>query len=39
MRDMLFNCDKIRDRFTVMTLYHKYGLMQDAADELISLYY
>lgn len=39
MRDMLFNCYKIRDRFTVMTLYHKYGLMQDAADELISLYY
>ena len=39
VRDMLFNCYKIRDRFTVMTLYHNYGLMDKAADELIGLYY
>lgn len=39
VRDMLFNCYKIRDRFTIMTLYHRYDLMRGAADELISLYY
>ena len=39
VRDMLFNCYKIRDRFTIMTLYNKYGLMKGAADELMDLYY
>lgn len=39
VRDMLFNCYKIRDRFTIMTLYHRYDLMRGAADELISLFY
>lgn len=39
VRDMLFNCYKIRDRFTIMTLYNKFGLMKGAADELMDLYY
>lgn len=39
VRDMLFHCYKIRDRFTIMTLYNKYDLMKGAADELIGLYY
>ena len=39
VRDMLFNCYKIRDRFTVMTLYNRYGLMRGAADELIAEFY
>ena len=39
VRDMLYNCYKIRDRFTIMTLYHQYGLMADAEDELIELFY
>ena len=39
VRDMLFNCYKIRERFTIMTLYNKYGLMKGAADELMDLYY
>lgn len=39
MRDMLLHSYKIRDRFTIMTLYHKFGLMEKAADELIALYY
>lgn len=39
VRDMLFNCYKIRDRFTIMTLYNRYGLMEGAADELMSLFY
>ena len=39
MRDMLFNCYKIRDRFTVMTLYHEHDLMKGAADELIGRFY
>ena len=38
-RDMLFNCYKIRDRFTIMTLYHERGLMEGAADELTDLFY
>ena len=36
---MLFNCYKIRDRFTIMTLYHERGLMEGAADELTDLFY
>lgn len=39
VRDMLFNCYKIRDRFTIMTLYNRYGLMKDAADELMEQFY
>ena len=39
VRDMLFNCWKIRDRYTVMTLYRENDLMRSAADELISLFY
>ena len=39
VRDMLFRCYKIRDRFTIMTLYHEQDLMRGAADELIGLYY
>lgn len=39
MRDMLFNCYKIRDRFTIMTLYHEHDLMKGAADELIGRFY
>lgn len=39
VRDMLRNCYKIRDRFTIMTLYQKYGLMAEAEDELIGLFY
>ena len=38
-RDMLFNCYKLRDRYTVMTLYHECGLMDGAADELTDLFY
>ena len=39
VRDMPFQCYKIRDRFTIMTLYHKYDLMRGAADELIAQFY
>ena len=39
VRDMLRNCYKIRDRFTIMTLYHNNDLMTSAEDELISLFY
>lgn len=38
-RSMLFNCYKIRDRFTIMTFYHEHGLMEGAADELTDLFY
>lgn len=39
VRDMLFNCYKIRDRFTIMTLYNRYDLMREAADALIAEFY
>ena len=39
VREMLFNCYKIRDRFTIMTLYNKFDLMRSAADELIGMFY
>ena len=39
MRDMLFEAYKIRDRFTVLTLYCTRGWMKDAADEIMEKYY
>ncbi len=39
VRAMLFECYKIRDRFTIMTLYHRFNWMYDAADELLERYY
>ena len=39
MRKMLFEAYKIRDRFTVLTLYCTKGWMDGAADEIMEKYY
>ncbi len=39
MRDMLFEAYKIRDRFTILTLYCTKGWMKQAADEIMERYY
>ncbi len=39
VRRMLFEAYKIRDRYTILTLYCGRGLMQSAADEILDLFY
>lgn len=39
VRTMFFEAYKIRDRFTILTLYNEEGLMQDTADELMEKFY
>ena len=39
MRNMLFEAYKIRDRFTVLTLYCTKGWMDSAADEIMEKYF
>ena len=39
MRNMLFEAYKIRDRFTVLTLYCSRGWMKTAADEIMEKYF
>lgn len=39
VRNMLFEAYKIRDRFTVLTLYCTNGWMRSAADEIMDRYY
>lgn len=39
VRDMLFNAHKLRDRFTVLTLYNRFGFMEKYADEIIDRFY
>lgn len=39
VRRMLFEAYRIRDRFTILTLYCKYGLMEKTADELLERFY
>lgn len=38
-RRMLFESYKIRDRYTILTLYCKNGFMEEIADELIERFY
>lgn len=39
VRKMFFEAYRIRDRFTVLTLYCRYGLMEKTADELLERFY
>lgn len=39
VREMFFEAWKIRDRFTVLTMYNQNGWMKDTVDELMDLYY
>lgn len=39
VRRMFFEAYKIRDRFTVLTLYCTRGFMEDTADELLARFY
>lgn len=40
VKAMLFGAHKIRDRFTVLTLYHRFGFMtESAADEIVDRFY
>lgn len=39
MRNMLFEAYKIRDRFTILTLYCTQGWMQTAADEVLERFF
>lgn len=39
LRRMLFEAYKIRDRFTILTLYCTRGFMDKAADEIMELFY
>ena len=39
MRKMLFEAYKIRDRFTILTLYCTKGWMEQAADEIVEKYF
>ncbi len=39
VRRMLFEAYRIRDRFTILTLYCTYGFMERAADEIVERFY
>ena len=39
VRTMFFEAYKIRDRFTILTLYNEEGLMKGTADELMEKFY
>ena len=39
VRRMFFEAYKLRDRFTILALYCKYGFMRDTADELLERFY
>jgi len=39
VRNMFFEAYKIRDRFTILTLYVRNGLMETTADELLEKFY
>lgn len=39
VRNMLFDAYKIRDRYTILTLYCTKGLMRSAADEIVERFY
>ncbi len=39
VREMLFEAYKIRDRFTILTLYCTKGMMQGAAEEILEKFY
>ena len=39
MRNMLFEAHLIRDRYTILALYHENNLMKEAADDILDRYY
>lgn len=39
IKTMLFEAYKIRERFTILTLYNKYGFIGSVADEILDKYY
>ena len=39
VRNMFFEAWKLRDRFTLLTLYCTKGWMQDTADELLERFF
>lgn len=39
MREMLYNAYTVRDRYTILTFYHQYGLMPEMEETLMKKYW